>query len=140
MANLELEGQLIQKLSVQSGTSSRGTWEKQEFVVEFPDGNFTGKAVFSMWGSEKVKELASIAEGSNVKVNFSISSREFRGKWYTDLRAWRISPATQVYTKPSPVGNGTPIEGNQPGSFGNNAPAPSLDDYKMPEGEDDLPF
>ena len=148
MASLELEGTLLQKLSVQSGTSSRGTWEKQEFVVEVPDGNYTNKVVFNVWGADKVKELASVSEGSAIRVSFNISSREFNGRWYTDLRAWRISPAGQgqpapapVYTKPSNIGNGTPVGGgNVPAGFGPSAPAPTMDDFKMPEGEDDLPF
>ena len=41
---LELEGTLAQKLPVQSGNSARGPWAKQEFILEYPDGNFTAKA------------------------------------------------------------------------------------------------
>ena len=54
---LELEGTLRQKLGVQSGTSARGPWAKQEFIVEFPDGNFTSQACFTAWGQDKVAEL-----------------------------------------------------------------------------------
>ena len=46
---LEIEGTISQKLPVQSGNSARGPWAKQEFILEFPDGNFTAKACFTAW-------------------------------------------------------------------------------------------
>lgn len=90
---MEIEGRLIQKLGIQSGKSARGDWAKQEFVIEFQEGNFPSKACFSVWGADKVKDLEKYQPGDQIKVAFNVSSREFNGKWYTDLRAWRISPA-----------------------------------------------
>ena len=149
------------KLAVQSGRSAKGDWAKQEFVIEYQEGNFPTKACFSVWGADKVKDLERYNVGDQIKVAFNISSREFNGKWYTDLRAWRISPAGQVNTSAG-QGYATPAQGSrgsvqQPGygsqgygnaggyndlpagfapSYGQQAPAPSLDD--MPG--DDLPF
>ena len=65
---LEIEGTLAQKLPVQSGSSARGPWAKQEFVLEFPDGNFTAKACFTAWGQEKVQDLDKYQVGDKVKV------------------------------------------------------------------------
>ena len=48
---LEIEGTIVQKLPVASGNSARGPWAKQEFILEFPDGNFTAKACFKAWGA-----------------------------------------------------------------------------------------
>lgn len=90
---MEIEGRLIQKLGIQSGKSARGDWAKQEFVIEFQEGNFPSKACFSVWGADKVKDLEKYQPDDQIKVAFNVSSREFNGKWYTDLRAWRISPA-----------------------------------------------
>ncbi len=56
---MELEGTLITKLAVQSGKSARGDWAKQEFVIEYQDGNFPNKVCFNVWGADKVKELGS---------------------------------------------------------------------------------
>ena len=152
---MEIEGRLEMKLAVQSGTSAKGNWAKQEFVIEYQEGNFPTKACFSVWGAEKVKDLEKFNVGDQIKVAFNISSREFNGKWYTDLRAWRISPAGQGYagqagasgygsTPPQNQGYGN--YGNKGGyndvpagfapSYGQQAPAPSIDD--MPG--DDLPF
>ena len=90
---LEIEGTLSQKLPVQSGSSARGPWTKQEFILEFPDGNFTAKACFLAWGQEKVQDLGKYQVGDKVKVSFNLKSREYNGRWYNDLQIWKIAPA-----------------------------------------------
>ena len=123
---LEIEGTLRQKLAAQSGTSARGAWSKQEFILEYPDGNFTAQVCFTAFGTEKVAELDKFQVGDLVKVSFNLRAREYNGRWYNDVRVWRISPLS-------------PAQEQAP------APAPSLDDMPvdMPSVEDlsnDLPF
>lgn len=127
---MEIEGALIQKLAVQSGKSARGDWAKQEFVIEYQEGNFPTKACFNVWGADKVKELEQFQIGDKIKLAFNVSSREYNGKWYTDLRAWRISKASAPASYDMPAGF-APSSSPQP-----SAPAPTFDD--MPG--DDLPF
>jgi hypothetical protein len=86
---LELTGKLLQKLPVQSGQSAKGAWSKQEFVLETQE-NYPRKVCASVWGADKVNELASISEGTLIKVSFNVESRQFNERWYTDIRAWRI--------------------------------------------------
>ena len=124
---LELEGTIRQKMGVQSGTSARGPWAKQEFVVDFPDGNFTSQACFTAWGQDKVQELDKYQVGDRVKVSFNLKSREFNGRWYNDLQIWRIAPAGE--TQPA-----------APAYAGNQAPAPTLDDMPADTSDDDMPF
>ena len=129
---LELEGTIRQKLGVQSGTSARGAWAKQEFILEFPDGNYTSQACFTAWGQDKVQELDKYQVGDRVKVSFNLKSREYNGRWYNDLQIWRIAPA----------GADVP---QQPAAASYQAapqapPAPSLDDMPADNPEDDLPF
>ena len=88
---LELEGTLAQKLPVQSGNSARGPWAKQEFILEYPDGNFTAKACFTAWGQDKVQDLGKYQVGDKVKVSFNLKSREYNGRWYNDLPPPRSS-------------------------------------------------
>ena len=124
---LELEGRIARKLGVQSGTSARGAWSKQEFVFEYQEGNFPTQVCMNVWGDDKVRELEKYQVGDKVKVSFNLSSREYNGRWYTDVRAWRIEPAvaaTQTPGCPPPT----------------SAPIPSIDDMSAPLSEDDLPF
>lgn len=148
MANIEIEGRLLRKMEPQSGRSSRGEWIKQEFVVEFQDGNYPSNAVFSVWGQDKVKELEAFSLGSQIKVSFGISSREFNGRWYTDLRAWRLQTAGQGAPSGSQehfeervdtLQNDVPAGFSPSGGF-RSSPPPTLDDMPSDEGGDDLPF
>ena len=140
---LELEGTLRQKMGVQSGTSARGAWAKQEFILEFPDGNFTSQACFTAWGQDKVAELDKYQVGDRIKVSFNLKSREYNGRWYNDLQIWRLSPAGQAAAPtapsfPAPTSSSFPAPTGNPASAP-QAPAPTLED--MPgEDAEDLPF
>ena len=132
---LELEGTIRQKMGVQSGTSARGPWAKQAFVLDFPDGNFTSQACFTAWGQDKVQELDKYQVGDRVKVSFNLKSREFNGRWYNDLQIWRIAPAGE--TQPAVPAYAQPAA---PAPAGNQAPAPTLDDMPADTSDDDMPF
>jgi len=140
---LELEGTLRQKLGVQSGTSARGQWAKQEFILEFPDGNFTAQACFTAWGQDKVAELDKYQVGDRIKVSFNLKAREYNGRWYNDLQIWRLAPAGQASAAPSaptqPAYPQAPVSAPQPPAF-ETAPAPTLDDMPGEDSSDDLPF
>jgi hypothetical protein len=130
---LEIEGTLSQKLPVQSGNSARGPWAKQEFILEYPDGNFTAKACFTAWGQEKVQELAKYQIGDKVKVSFNLKSREYNGRWYNDLQIWKIAPAG---VQPASSAQAAPQAPAWP-----QAPAPTLEDMPADsEGGEDFPF
>jgi len=141
---LELEGTLRQKMGVQSGTSARGAWAKQEFILEFPDGNFTSQACFTAWGQEKVAELDKYQVGDRIKVSFNLKSREYNGRWYNDLQIWRLSPAGAAQ-QPAAAPAAAPAQPvYRPESApapAYEAPAPTLDDMPGDDSPaDDLPF
>ncbi|MDR0296354.1 MAG: DUF3127 domain-containing protein [Prevotellaceae bacterium] len=89
---LEITGKLVKTLPVQSGTNARGTWSKQEFILETME-QYPRKVCISAW-SERVNELSAFLAGDILKVSFSIESREYNERWYTDVRAWRIEKQT----------------------------------------------
>lgn len=86
---VDIRCKLLDKLSVQNGTSARGPWSKQDFIVETIE-QYPRKICMNVWGQEKVNELASFNAGEQLLVSVNIESREFNGRWYTDVRAWRI--------------------------------------------------
>ena len=99
---LELEGRIVRKLNVQSGTSARGAWSKQEFIFEYQEGNFPSQVCFNVWGDDKVRELEKYQVGDKVKVSFNLSAREYNGRWYNDIRAWKIESAVAA-PAPAPI-------------------------------------
>ena len=124
---LELEGRIARKLPVQQGTSARGAWAKQEFIFEYQEGNFPSQICMNVWGEDKVRDLDKYQVGDKVRISFNLSSREYNGRWYTDVRAWRIEPAT-------------PVQPQAPAMPDYAAPLPSVDDMSSPLSDDDLPF
>jgi hypothetical protein len=88
---LELTGKITQILPEKSGTTARGPWRKQEYVLEVP-GEYPKQVCFMVWG-DKIDQFG-IQQGQELTVHFDLESREWNGRWYTDVRAWRIEPAS----------------------------------------------
>tara|TARA_B100000131_G_C17934981_1_gene539917 strand:+ start:285 stop:644 length:360 start_codon:yes stop_codon:yes gene_type:complete len=85
---VELIGKIIQLLPEKSGESARGPWRKQDYIIETED-QYPKKVCFSVW-SEKIDEFA-IEDGERLIVSINLESREYNDRWYTDVKAWRVS-------------------------------------------------
>jgi hypothetical protein len=85
---MEITGKLFSKLAQQTGQGKNGTWVKQEFIMETQE-QFPKKVCISLWG-DKVRDLDPVQPGDALKVSINIESREFNGRWYTDVRAWKL--------------------------------------------------
>ena len=123
---LQIEGKLLQNLDVESGTSSRGEWKKQNFIIETVE-QYPRKICIAAW-TNSIPILDTFQPGEMVLVSVSIESREFNGKWYTDVRAWRVQPKEAEAAPPMPD---MPPFGDEP-SYA--APAQPMAEV------DDLPF
>lgn len=132
---LELTGKIIQLLPPQSGTSARGSWNKQEFVIETSE-TYPRKICISAW-SDKANEVAQIPIGTAVKVAVNIESREFNGKWYTDVRMWAIQ--VENASAIDPVNNST-VYSDMPPQDANFQPPVKTADFTPSDGGEDLPF
>lgn len=86
---IEIKCKLVNKLQAQRGQSARGTWCKQDFIVETVE-TYPRKICMNVWGDDKVAELGSFNAGEILTISVNIESREFNGRWYTDVRAWKI--------------------------------------------------
>ena len=86
---LEITGKVIQILPLETGEGKNGQWKKQFFILEYMDGNYPKKLSVSVWG-DKTESIRNLQPGANIKVSFNVDSREYNGRWYTDVRAWEI--------------------------------------------------
>jgi hypothetical protein len=84
---MELKGKVISCLPLASGTSAKGPWKKQEYILQTND-QFPKKICFVVWG-DKIDEY-NLKINDPVEVSIDIESREFNGRWYTDVKAWKI--------------------------------------------------
>jgi hypothetical protein len=94
---MELSAKLIQLLPLQSGTGKNGQWKKQDIIVE-TEGTYPKKICVSIWG-DKIDE-SQLQAGNQLKIDFDVESREFNGRWYTDVKARKIEVAGAPKTIP----------------------------------------
>jgi hypothetical protein len=92
---LDVVGKIVQVLDLQTGTSARGDWKKQEFILETEE-QYPRKICISLWG-DRVNDIVGIQTGRElVTVSVALESREFNGRWYTDVRAWKIQRGVAI--------------------------------------------
>ncbi len=98
-----IQGKIIKALEPRTGTNARGPWMVQEFVLESYDQPYTRKCVFSIFGADKLQQF-NIKEGDDLAVDIDIDAREYNGRYYNSVRAWRVSRITppQPGTQPVP--------------------------------------
>ncbi len=89
---MEITGTLLHLLTPQTGQGKNGPWKKQDFVIETGD-TYPKKVCLAAWG-DKI-DLGKISIGQSIKVSFDVESREYNGKWYTDLKAFALQPLSK---------------------------------------------
>lgn len=84
---MELTGKIIALLPLQTGMGKNGPWKKQEYIIETGE-KIARKVCFSLWG-DKIDQFQ-VGQGDEVEVMFDLESREYNGRWYTELKAWKV--------------------------------------------------
>lgn len=102
---MNIEGKFIRLGNLVEGTSARGAWRKQELIIETIE-QYPKQVCLLCWG-DTIDALATLGEGDVIKAGISIESREFNGKWYTDVRAYSLglmssAPQQAVVEQPQP--------------------------------------
>lgn len=102
--SLAVTGKLVKTLDVESGTSKAGKeWKKQSFVID-TGSQYNPEICFQLFGDEKIAMIDGIQPGTEIEVSFNISSREYNGKYYHNIDAWRINrSAATVVDAPMPT-------------------------------------
>lgn len=90
---MEITGKIINILPEETGQGKNGPWKKQNFILETKE-QYPKKVCIAVWG-DKV-DLKSFGINENVTVGINIESREFNGKWFTDIKAWRVMKAASA--------------------------------------------
>ncbi|MFK5947292.1 MAG: DUF3127 domain-containing protein [Methylococcales bacterium] len=96
---MELAGKIIDILDEQKGESSRGPWRKQELILE-TEGEYPKKVCFMAWG-DKIDDFK-LKANETVIVSINLESREYNGRWYTDVKAWKVTRNGEAMTQSSP--------------------------------------
>jgi len=102
MADLSLTGTVKKVLEEQSGEGRNGPWRKQEFILQ-TDGNYPKDVCIVQWG-DNIDQF-SVQEGERLTAHIDIASREYNGRWYTDVKAWRVERDEMGAPQPEPQGD-----------------------------------
>ncbi|MCL1938260.1 MAG: DUF3127 domain-containing protein [Candidatus Azobacteroides sp.] len=86
---MQITAKLIQILPLETGVGRNGEWKKQNIVVE-TEAQYARKICISIWGDKIPTQLQ---VGQLLTIDFDIESREFNGRWYTDIKAWKVETA-----------------------------------------------
>ena len=84
---MEISGKVISLLPEQTGKGKNGVWRKRDFILE-TNAKYPKKVCISVWG-EKIDQF-NLKEGQIITASIEVESREYNGKWYTDVKAWKI--------------------------------------------------
>jgi hypothetical protein len=87
---MQLTANLVQVLPMETGMGRNGEWKKQSIILE-TDGQYPKTICVTMWG-DKINP-AQLQAGKRLTVDFDLESREYNGRWYTDVKAWKIEVA-----------------------------------------------
>jgi hypothetical protein len=99
---MQLSGTVLQVLPVQEGQGKNGPWRKQDIIVQ-TQGQFPKNVCVSIWGNKL--DGIELKPDMPITCDIEIESREYNGRWFTDVKAWRISSAAtpqQPVTAPTP--------------------------------------
>ena len=99
--SFRVKGKVIQILAEQKGTSARGEWKKQDFIIESTEDQFPKKICFTLF-NDKSSSLNGLTPGTNVEVFFNIESREYNEKWFHNINAFRVERVNENPSSVSP--------------------------------------
>ncbi len=121
--SFEIEGKLHKKYEMESKSSS---FQTREFVIEV-DGTYPQYVKFQLT-QDRCSLVDPYKEGEVIKVSFDLRGREWQGKYFTNLNAWRVEKSSAA--KPVKADDDFPIQDSFP--TGNDEPTQNFND--------DLPF
>ena len=134
---MELTGKIIAEFNERGGVSSRtgNEWKAKSYVIE-TQGEYPRKCVFDVFGVDRLQAF-NLQIGEVVTVSFDIDAHEYNGRWFNDIRAFRIDRGQAAPTAPTAAPEAAPL----PESV-SEAPAAPVDTipFDPVPATDELPF
>lgn len=131
---MDITGKIIFVSEQRSGVSksSGNPWVTQDFVIETHD-QYPRKCVFTVFGEDRLKQFNMQLNGEYT-VSFDIDAHEYNGRWFNDIRAWRVVPVAAGVAVAAPQVAAPPAAG------ATQTPPPAPDPLGGVPQNDDLPF
>jgi len=98
--SFEIQGKLHK---VFPSENKSGSFQAREFVIEVESGQFSQLIKFQLT-QDRCDLIDSYSEGEEIQVSFDLRGREWDGKYFTNLNAWRLNrPSTEKTDPPKPA-------------------------------------
>lgn len=134
---MEIKGTVIQILEPLTGQGANGEWRKQSYIIEIP-GIYPRKVCVDVWGNNI--DAFQIKLNEELTVSLDIESREYNGKWYTNIKAWRVQRGDAA-SPPQPTAQPQAAAPQPTTTIPNEVPPPEkASEPTAADFEDDLPF
>lgn len=93
---MNFRARMIQFLGETGGTSKSGNpWKKKEWLVE-TEGQYPRKVRVQCFGDKS--DNINMEPGKLYDLSVDLESREFNGRWYTDVNVFRVNEAVDNNT------------------------------------------
>lgn len=149
---MEMTGVVIAVLPERSGTSQRGEWKSQSFVIETQE-QYPKHLCFEVFGADRIAQF-NIKGGETITVQFDIDARQYQDRWFNSIKAWNIirpgqqAPVQGGYNVGNPQAGAQAAQAAQqaamagaPNPTNPNNPFPPAQQPGAPAGQaDSLPF
>ena len=89
---MEISGKIILVLPERGGVSQRDgrEWKVASYIIETIE-QYPRKCCFEVFGIDRINQL-NIQVGQMLTVSLDIDAREYNGRWYNQIRAWKAVP------------------------------------------------
>ncbi len=124
------EGKVVKIFDAEQKSAS---FQAREFVIEVADGQYPQMVKFQLV-QDKCALVDDYSEGDNIEVEFDLRGREWNGKYFTNLQAWRINRAGEGGGE-SQGGGGQQYQPSK-----SAAPAAAATTSASNDFDDDIPF
>ena len=101
---MQFQGRIYKLFPVQSGTSQRGEWSRQDFIFEYfetPNDRYADRVLLSIM-NDRIKEY-DLHEGDEVIIGFGHNTREYQGRYFNDVRLYHFEKVKQVGKTETPT-------------------------------------
>ena len=119
---MELKAKLVSHLQGKQGETTKGKWFKDEVIFETLE-TYPKTVRVTFFGKEP-NNINDVAAGSEVKLFLNLESREYQGRWYDEIKAWKFEVLSGT-TKPTTA---------------NKITVASQEDATFIDGQSDVPF
>ena len=148
MALNRVKGIISHMGEIQSGTSQNGyDWTRQIIVLDVASFNGTFSKIALTAQNQRVDDLQEFQIGDRVEIGYSVTAREYQGKWLNNVDLISINFLDEVaQAAPTPTSEPRQVAPSAPAAPQKRVARPARTTPLVPPGtnngpqDDDLPF